>query len=509
MSDPSSANASTSDESERRAGIRKRFRPRTRATPLEEPRSMPTPSQTLLWDQALADLRGKLDRTAFATWIEPVQLVAHEGGSVVLSAPNQFVRNWLINTYHEQIADTLSGLQGREIDLEIVLRDDDEGEDGTNGDETGMHLSVVERQAVEQFRRGQSPARLAEISEHPLNARYSFDNYVVGESNRFAHAAALAVGEPSSRVYNPLFIYGGVGLGKTHLMQAIGHRLKSYGRHFNVLYVSSETFMNAFIESVAQKRMADFRNCFRNVDLLMVDDVQFFSGAEQTQTEFFHTFNALYDSGKKIVISSDHPPKELTALEERLRSRFESGLIVDIQPPDLETRVAILRQMARAMGLELPREVSIYIAERIRSNLRKLEGALKRLSAHVALTGGPVTIETSRGLLGPLLQGDEPLRISPEKVQMAICRAYGITMHEMTGPNRSRKFSVPRQLAMYLTRDLTTCSYPEIARKFGGRDHSSVIHAVRKVEKDLARDLKLQNQIKYLSKLIKEEPGIH
>jgi chromosomal replication initiator protein len=267
--------------------------------------------------------------------------------------------------------------------------------------------------------------------------------------------------------------------------------------------------MNAFIESVAAKRMADFRNCFRNVDLLMVDDVQFFAGAEQTQTEFFHTFNALYDSGKKIVISSDHPPKELTSLEERLRSRFESGLIVDIQPPDLETRVAILRQKSRMMKMDISPEVTIFIAERIRSNLRKLEGALTRLSANTHLTGEAITLETAKRFLGPYLQGDEPQRISVEKVQMAICKAYGISLHEMTGRNRARKFSVPRQLAMYLTRELTTCSYPEIARRFGGFDHSSVIHAYRKIQKDMSRDLKLQNQIKYLTRLIKEEPASH
>jgi chromosomal replication initiator protein len=467
---------------------------------------MTTTSPALLWDHALADLRAKMDEAAFSTWIEPVQLVGQEGNVVMLSVPNLFVRNWLINTYQEQIVDTLSLLLKREVDLEFVVRDDEEaGNDGG----APLQLSSAERQAMQVFRRNHPQARLSELAAHPLNQRYTFENFVVGESNRFAHAAALAVAEPSSRVYNPLFIYGGVGLGKTHLMQAIGHRLQSYGKHFNVLYVSSEAFMNAFIESVAQKRMADFRNCFRNVDLLMVDDVQFFAGAEQTQTEFFHTFNALYDAGKKIVISSDHPPKELTELEERLRSRFESGLIVDIQPPDLETRVAILRQKARMMQMDLSPEVTIFVAERIRSNLRKLEGALKRLKAHVALTNETVSIDVARRLLGPFLQGDEPQRISIEKVQLAISKAYGISLHEITGPNRSRKFSVPRHLAMYLTRELTSASYPEIARQFGGRDHSSVIHAYRKIAKDMARDLKLQNQIKYLSKLIKEEPAMH
>ena len=337
---------------------------------------MTTSSPTLLWDQAMADLRSKLDESAFGSWIEPVRMVSHEGNIVTLSVPNVFVRNWLINTYQETISESLSTLLRREVDIEYIIRDEDGGDEEEAPATETLTLSHSERQAMDTLRRQPTPARLAELNTHPLNARYTFENFVVGESNRFAHAASLAVAEPSSRVYNPLFVYGGVGLGKTHLMQAIGHRLKSYGEHFNVLYVSSETFMNAFIESVASKRMADFRNCFRNVDLLMVDDVQFFAGAEQTQTEFFHTFNALYDSGKKIVITSDHPPKELTELEERLRSRFESGLIVDIQPPDLETRVAILRQKARMMQMNLPPEVTIFIAERIRSNLRKLAHAL-------------------------------------------------------------------------------------------------------------------------------------
>jgi chromosomal replication initiator protein len=252
--------------------------------------------------------------------------------------------------------------------------------------------------------------------------------------------------------------------------------------------------------------MVEFRNCFRNVDLLMVDDVQFFAGAEQTQIEFFHTFNVLFDAGKKIVISSDHPPKELHELEERLRSRFEWGLIVDIQPPDLETRVAILRKKSRMIGLDLTPEVTIFIAERIRSNLRKLEGALTRLSAHSALTRESITIETARQLLGPFLLGDEPRKITIEKIQMAVCSYFNISLAEMTGANRSQKFARPRQIAAYLSRELTECSFPDIARKFGGRDHSSIIHSHRKVKMDMARRLDMQNMVKYLIKVIKEEP---
>ncbi|HOE97531.1 MAG TPA: chromosomal replication initiator protein DnaA [Candidatus Sumerlaeota bacterium] len=468
-----------------------------------------TRTASALWDQALDELRERLDRESFTTWIEPVQLLRQEGHVVQIGVPTLFYRNWLANNFHEPIQDCLSRLLRADVQLEYEIMnevDEEEAPLAPGG------LSQTEQRAMEVFRRGRRErdgAQPTDLITCPLNANYTFETFVVGESNQFAHAAAQAVADPESRAYNPLFIYGGTGLGKTHLMQAIGQKLQTYGQHFNVLYVSSEAFMNAFIEAVAQKKMVEFRNCFRNVDLLLVDDVQFFSGAEQTQTEFFHTFNVLYDAGKKIVISSDHPPKELHELEERLRSRFEWGLIVDIQPPDLETRVAILRRKARMMNIELPPEVTIYIAERIRSNLRKLEGSLKRLSAHSTLTRQPITMEMARTMLGPFLVGEEPRKISIEKVQMAVCNYFNITLHEMTGPNRARKFAMPRQIAAYLCRELTDQSFPEIARKFGGRDHSSIIHSHRKIQKDMAVQLSLQNLIKYLTKTIKEEPAGH
>ncbi len=454
-----------------------------------------TMTTSTLWDQALDDLRTKLDEESFATWLEPVHFLSHEDNVVVLTVSSVFNRNWLANNYHEVIQDSLSGLLRREVTVEYRIRPD-EG------------LARTEQQAMEVFRRTQGEAPPLDLISCPFNQTNTFEAFVVGECNRFAHAAAQAVADPESLAYNPLFLYGGVGLGKTHLMQAIGQRLQTFGSHLIVRYVSSEAFMNAFIEAVAQKRLVEFRNSFRNVDLLLVDDVQFFSGAEQTQTEFFHTFNVLYDAGKKIVISSDHPPKELHELEERLRSRFEWGLIVDMQAPDLETRVAILRKKARPMNLELSAEVTIYIAERVRSNLRKLEGALTRLAAHASMIRSPITIDTVRSLLGPFLVGAEPKKISIEKVQMAVCNYFDVTLLELTGPNRSRKFTTPRQIAAYLCRELTDCSFPEIARKFGGRDHSSIIHSHRKIQREMATQLSLQNLIKYLTKLIKEEPPI-
>ncbi len=465
-----------------------------------------TAASSVLWEQALGALRARMDEESFATWLEPVRLVSHDERRVVLSVPTVFYRNWIANNYLDILTDTLATVLRRDVTVEFTIDEwEPAPETPGNGPATASEqLSSTEMRAMEVFRRDR-PGRPVELKASPLNQNYTFETFVVGESNRFAHAAGQAVADPASRVYNPLFIYGGVGLGKTHLMQAIGHRLRSFGEHLNVLYVSSETFMNAFIEAVAQKKLSEFRNCFRNVDLLMVDDVQFFSGAEQTQHEFFHTFNDLYNAGKKIVISSDHPPKELHELEERLRSRFEWGLIVDIQAPDLETRVAILRQKARANGMDLSPEVTIFIAERIRSNLRKLEGALNRLAAHAALNGRPVTIESAREMLGPYLVGDEPRKITIEKIQTTVCNYFGLTLVELTGSNRSRKFAGPRQIAAYLCRELTDFSFPEIARKFGGRDHSSIVHAHNKVKRDMARKLDIQNLLKYLTKLIKEE----
>jgi len=459
-----------------------------------------------IWDQALVDLRAKLDKESFSTWLEPVRFLGCEDGVVHLGVPTLFYRNWLTNTYQEQIEDSLAGVLRREVSVRYQVVADETEEEAREDAAPG--LSANEAHAIATFRRHRPSERPTELITCPLNQNNTFENFVVGESNRFAHAAAQAVADPDSRVYNPLFVYGGVGLGKTHLMQAIGHQLQIISRRANILYVSSEAFMNAFIEAVTQKKMAEFRNCFRNVDLLLVDDVQFFAGAEQTQIEFFHTFNVLFDAGKKIVISSDHAPKELHELEERLRSRFEWGLIVDIQAPSLETRVAILRKKAATMGLEVPPEVTIFIAERIRSNLRKLEGALTRLAAHSAMTQQPITMDTARKQLSPFLMGEEPKKISIEKIQMAVCNYFNITLHEMTGQNRSRKFAAPRQIAAYLSRELTEASYPEIARKFGGRDHTSIIHAHRKVKTDMTAQLSLQNLVKYLIKVVKEEPTV-
>lgn len=454
-------------------------------------------SHVTLWEKTLNALREEIDEESFEGWLQPVHCKQYVNGELELRVPSDFFRNWLTSNYLERIEECVEGITGRPVTVIFTV---DPAPDAIPGDrDQGDRAAPGARSATGG---GRSPI----FARFPLNPNYTFENFIVGESNRFANAAGLAVADPQSRAYNPLMIYGGVGLGKTHMMHAIGQRMLTYGPHFNVIYLSSEVFMNSFIEAIRLKRMSEFRDCFRKVDLLLLDDVQFLAGAERSQTEFFHTFNALFDTGKKIVISSDHPPKELTDIEERLRSRFEAGLIVDIQPPDLETRVAILLGKAEEHSLDLPQEVAIFVAERIKTNIRKLEGALKKLAAHCAVTREPIVIDTARRLLGPLLAGEEPIKISVEKIQLAVCKFFDLNLHDLTGSNRARKYTVPRQIAIYLSRQMTDCSFPEIARKFGGRDHTSIMHACRKVARELEGDLNRQNLIKYLTKLIKEEP---
>jgi chromosomal replication initiator protein len=314
-----------------------------------------------------------------------------------------------------------------------------------------------------------------------LSPRYSFDTFIVGPSNQFAHAASRAVAEAPSRSYNPLFIYGGVGLGKTHLMHAIGHYVATHLKNLKLTYISSERFMNEMINAVRYDRILDFRERYRSVDVLLVDDVQFLAGKEGTQTEFFHTFNALYDSQKQIVISSDCPPHEIPQLEERLRSRFEWGLIADIQSPDLETKTAILKRKAETEGISLPDNVAIFIAGKIKSNIRELEGSLIRLIAYASLTGREITLSLAQDVLRNVLQNDDRA-VTIEGVQKAVADHYSLKVAELKSMNNSKSVAMPRQIAMYLCKNLTNASLPEIGKSFGGKHHSTVIHSIRKVE---------------------------
>jgi chromosomal replication initiator protein len=323
----------------------------------------------------------------------------------------------------------------------------------------------------------------SDATQHPagLNPRYTFETFVVGSSNQFAHAACRAVAEAPARSYNPLYIYGGVGLGKTHLMHAIGHYMLQHGRNLRLTYISSERFMNEMINALRYERILDFRERYRNVDVLLVDDVQFIGGKESTQTEFFHTFNALFDSAKQIVISSDCPPHEITSLEERLRSRFEWGLIADIQPPDLETKIAILKKKADADGMPLPDNVAIYIAGKIKSNIRELEGSLIRLVAYASMTGQEVTLSLAQHVLRNVLSNDERV-VTIEIIQKFVADYYQLKPSELKSRNNSKSVALPRQIAMYLCKQLTKASLPEIGKSFGGKHHSTVIHSIQKIE---------------------------
>lgn len=488
-----------------------------------------TPS---LWEGALATLRERIGVEAFDAWIQPLALEDYieDQHRLLLSVPNRFYRRWIQRRYFDDLEQCFSEALGSPVTIEILLTDDDESSDRSTppDGQAKLPLADSEPDAPQVNHQRRNPLNTRSSSgqnpkPHPgpelvrtrgvfkpsapaprLNPRYVFDEFVVGESNRYAHAAAVAVADPNpnGKAFNPLFIYGGSGLGKTHLMHAIGNRVHAADPSLNVLYVNSEQFINGFIDAIANKKHVEFRNSYRSVDVLLIDDVQFLTGKERTQQEFFHTFNALYDAGKKIIVTSDRPPKELSALEDRLRSRFEWGLLVDIQSPDLETRIAILRKKARQEGMALPNDVAVFIAERITENVREIEGALKRLRMAASLHDQPIDLEMARDVLGHLMVGSPQPRVSIDDVQRAVCNYFSIRVNELLGKNRSKKYSQPRHLAQYLCRQLTDLSFPDIAQKFGGKDHTSIIYACRKVETAIHKDPNIAGVVNYLTKQI-------
>jgi chromosomal replication initiator protein len=417
-----------------------------------------------IWDQVLARIETKVNRHSFYTWFKPTAFVSDQDGAVRVRVPNALFRDWLTKHYAAVIEEALAEVQRPGAPIAFVT------DDGP---------------AVVPPDPPPPPPPPAEEPEEQdlgiLSPRYSFDTFIVGPSNQFAHAACRAVAEAPSRSYNPLFIYGGVGLGKTHLMHAIGHYVATHLSNLKLTYISSERFMNEMINAVRYDRILDFRERYRSVDVLLVDDVQFLAGKEGTQTEFFHTFNALYDSQKQIVISSDCPPHEIPQLEERLRSRFEWGLIADIQSPDLETKTAILKRKAETEGIFLPDNVAIYIAGKIKSNIRELEGSLIRLIAYASLTRSEITLPLAQDVLRNVLQNDDRA-VTIEIVQKAVADHYSLKVAELKSKNNSKSVAMPRQIAMYLCKALTNASLPEIGKSFGGKHHSTVIHSIRKVE---------------------------
>ena len=418
-----------------------------------------------IWDQVLSRIETKVNRHSFYTWFKPTAFIAERDGGIRVRVPNALFRDWLTKHYAAVIDEALAEVQRTGTPVSFVTED--------LGAPLVPEMPLPEPEAEE-------PEPAAD-DLGILSPRYSFDTFIVGSSNQFAHAACRAVAEAPSRSYNPLFIYGGVGLGKTHLMHAIGHYVVTHLKSLKLTYISSERFMNEMINAVRYDRILDFRERYRSVDVLLVDDVQFLAGKEGTQTEFFHTFNALYDSQKQIVISSDCPPHEIPQLEERLRSRFEWGLIADIQAPDLETKTAILKRKAETEGLHLPDNVAIYIAGKIKSNIRELEGSLIRLIAYASLTGREITLALAQDVLRNVLQNDDRA-VTIEGVQKAVADHYSLKVTELKSKNNSKSVAMPRQIAMYLCKNLTNASLPEIGKSFGGKHHSTVIHSIRKVE---------------------------
>src|SRR5438874_3172541 len=422
-----------------------------------------------LWDQLLARIETKIGRHAFYTWFRPTAFVAEDRNSVTIRVPNPLFQDWLTKHYSGVIAEAMAEVLRPNLALRFIS--------DPNADAAAIALSAEETAALEQASEGVPHAPAAA----GLNPRYTFDTFIVGSSNQFAHAACRAVAEAPSRSYNPLFIYGGVGLGKTHLMHAIGQYVLQHNPGLKLTYISSERFMNEMINGVRYDRILDFRERYRSVDVLLVDDIQFVSGKEGTQTEFFHTFNALYDAQKQIVLSSDRPPNEIPALEERLRSRFEWGLIADIQPPDLETKVAILKRKAEAEAVPLPDNVALYIAGRIKSNMRELEGSLIRLIAYASLIGREISLQLTQEVLKIVIEQDEKA-VTIETIQKFVSDYYQLKLGELKSKNNSKSIALPRQIAMYLCKHLTHASLPEIGRSFGGKHHSTVIHSIKKVE---------------------------
>ncbi len=432
-----------------------------------------------LWFTALNALEPKYSKPVFEMWLKRMKLVELSGSEIVLSVHTPFARDWVENRLKTDIAAVLSDILGEPITLRFVVVE-------PNGDEPAEASAARPVASSTERRPGE------------LNWRYTFEAFVIGQSNRFAHAASQAVAETPGRAYNPLFLYGGVGLGKTHLMHAIGHRVIAANPKAKVVYISSETFTNEFINAIKNNKTDDFRNRYRHMDVLLIDDIQFLEGKEQTQEEFFHTFNSLYHAQRQLVISSDRPPKEIQTLESRLRSRFECGLLTDIQPPDLETRQAILQKKAESEGTTVPNEVTSFIAKVVPSNIRELEGALTRVVAFAKLINAPITAELAADVLKNLVASAPARRITIQLIKERIAKAHGLTVKEMDHQRRDQRLAAPRQIAMYLATELTDCSLPQIAREFQKKDHTTVMYARDKVKNQMVVDEAYRNKVRSL-----------
>ncbi|GBC82653.1 Chromosomal replication initiator protein DnaA [bacterium HR10] len=436
-----------------------------------------------IWDALLSAIEKRVNHHSFTTWFLPLIFREARNNTITVEAPNAMFRDWITENYMDAIEEALAELQLTSYTIRFIVRGEGEPSEGAPKSEPAENHAKLPLFEEEEELIIPPAMRFVDLEpvELPLNPRYTFDTFVVGSSNQFAHAAALAVAESPSKAYNPLYIYGGVGLGKTHLMHAIGHAIRAKNKHLRLTYVSSERFMNELINAIRYDKTLAFREKYRNIDVLLIDDIQFLAGKERTQEEFFHTFNALYDAQKQIVITSDCPPREIPTLEERLHSRFEWGLIADIQPPDLETKVAILKRKAEQEKISLPDNVALFIASKIKSNIRELEGALIRLIAYSSLTGRPISLSLAQETLRGLIDEEEEKAITIELIQKTVADYFGLRVSDLKSRNNSRSVAEPRQIAMYLCKRLTKASLPEIGREFGGKHHTTVLHSINKI----------------------------
>jgi chromosomal replication initiator protein len=457
-----------------------------------------------VWQGILHSIKSKLSQESFNTWFQPL---AFEGLDkyqrvIHLRAPNPVIKNWVKTNYSSLVDESLTEVS---LDGYLIGWSTEENRDSSGAPiQTMNKVPATDSSSLSQKPSGSSSELSPPVAAAPqnralhppaLNPRYTYDSFVVGSCNQFAHAASSAVAESPGKTYNPLYIYGGVGLGKTHLMHACGNAIKERNNHLQLCYISSEKFMNELINAIRYDRTQGFRERYRSVDVLLIDDVQFMAGKERTQEEFFHTFNSLYDQQKQIVISSDCPPREIPTLEERLHSRFEWGLIADIEPPDLETKVAILKRKAEAMSVTLPDDVALIIASRVKNNIRELEGSLVRVVAFASLRGVPITKTLVQDAMRNIATEAESDEITIEKIQKAVAASYRIRVDELISKSNTRRLSLPRQIAMYLCKRLTKHSYPEIGRAFGGKHHTTVIHSFGKIESLVASDSNTQRLV--------------
>jgi chromosomal replication initiator protein len=458
-------------------------------------------SSLTVWDQVLTRIEDQVGKHSFSTWFKPTSLLADGGQSLSIRVPNPLFVEWLPKHYSVVLAEALKDV-GR-AGARLIFIPDGSAADTTSRDraESSAPASL---HRVPPGEDAESADTTVDVPQRTggLIPRYTFDTFIVGPSNQFAHAACRAVAETPSRSYNPLFIHGGVGLGKTHLMHAIGHYVLRHHPSLRLLYISSERFMNEMINALRFDKILEFRETYRSVDVLLVDDIQFVSKREGTQTEFVHTFNALHDAQKQIVISSDRPPQEIEALEERLRSRFTWGLTADIQPPDVETKAAILKRKAEDEGVPLPDNLAMFLATRVRTNIRELEGSLIRLIAYSSLTTKPLTIDLAQDVLRNVIESDEKA-ITIEQIQKYVAEFYHLKLAELKSRNNSKSVAMPRQVAMYLCKSLTHASLPEIGRSFGGKHHSTVIHSIKKVDELRKKNSDFDKQVATLSDSIK------